>query len=917
MLEKYREKRDFDRTPEPLPEAGKGREGALTFVIQKHAARRLHYDVRLEVDGVLKSWAVPKGPSLDPEEKRLAVMVEDHPLDYGTFEGVIPKGEYGGGEVIVWDNGTYSPDDENRLSFYDRAEAERRMLEMIEKGKISIFFRGTKLKGSWTLVKIAKSENNEWLMIKHRDEFVDADRDVLQDEKSVISGLTVEDLAGGTPAPPQIKDPSAVKGAKKAPFPKNVEPMLAQLAEKPFDGDDWIFEPKLDGVRALATVRGDEIRLHSRRGLEMTRQYPALVQDLQSQVTREMILDGEIVALDEQGRPSFNVLQQRLNLTNDHDIRRMDVEIPVYLYIFDILYADGSDYRGSPLTERRRVLQKLLLPSKMVMPTFAFETSGHIAYEISVEHGFEGIMAKKRDSMYESGKRSRCWLKIKPTLSADFVIGGYTKGEGSRSSTLGAVLVGEHDEKGDLVYVSNVGSGFDDKFLTALKKRLDALEVEKPPFKQKPPVKDVTWVRPELVCEVKFAQRTKAGTLRAPIFMGLRDEVRPDQVQPAEVVKVEDEPVPQKAMKTKKKPEAEVEAPTTVSKEEIDSVVEQLREAKDAAKVEVGPYNIEFSNLNKAYWPAGENHPAVTKRDLAVYMARVSPWALSHLRDRPLTLRRFPEGITGQPFYQKHWEHRLPEFVEKIGLYSEHNKGDQEYLACNNLPTMLWLAQIADLELHTWMSRTVPQPDAPDTPTVFTGSLENMQASILNYPDYICFDFDPYIFAGHEKRGEEPELNQKAFQKTVQAARWLKEILDSIGLKAYPKTTGKTGLHIYVPIIRRFTFSEVRAAAETVCKFILTEHPKEVTMEWSTDKRTGKIFLDHNMNSRGKTLASIYSPRNSPVASVSMGFDWDELDDVYPTDFTVWNAPDRLAERGDRWADILENKQDLGKLIPG
>jgi bifunctional non-homologous end joining protein LigD len=920
MLERYREKRDFGKTPEPAPSDSAADEGPLVFVIQKHDATRLHYDFRLEIDGVLESWPVPKGPSLDPEDKRLAVMVEAHPMEYATFEGVIPKGEYGAGEVIVWDAGTYSPDAKGPdgkpgCSFHDREEANARMREELEKGKLSIFLRGQKLHGSWTLVKTSRGEN-EWLLIKQKDRFAE-ERDVTEEERSVLSGLSLDDIrAGHLPTRRRTLGvkPGELKGAKAAKVPKSIEPMLATLTEKAFSSEEWLFEPKLDGVRTIAYVDGDKVRLQSRRGIDATKSYPVIADELREwQLEPRMVLDGEIVAYDEDGVPSFQRLQQRINLQRESDIRRAEAEIPVYYYVFDLLYAGGYDVRGVPLAERKALMRQVVLPSDRVMLVDDFEEDGEAAYEAVVENGLEGLIAKRRDGVYESGRRSRGWLKIKATQEEEFVVGGYTGGLGGRGDTFGSLLLGQYDDEGRLVYAGNVGSGFDDRTLAWLKERLDGVATEESPFAEaptrgamafgRPKNTPITWVRPELVAVVKFAEWTDDGHLRAPSFIGLREDKAPAEVQREKVV------------------EAPVKAgPKPVkggSGKEVEDVLAQLEEGDEEFSLEVGKHKIPVTNMSKALWPETKEQQALTKRDLLVYLAKVSPYLLSHMQDRPLTLTRYPNGITEDHFYQKHWEGELPPFVETVTIYSGHNEGDGEYLLCNNLPTLLWLGQLADIELHTWYSRVNAEPDGQHLPMTTSGSEEKIREGILNYPDFIVFDLDPYIYSGKEKRGDEPALNRKAFEKTCDVAMWLKEILDSLSLSSFVKTTGRTGLHIYVPILRQLDYGAVRSAAETIGKFLVRAHPRDITMEWSVEKRTGKVFYDHNQNVRGKTLASIYSPRPSAEAAVSMPVRWDELREVYPTDFTILTAPERLAKVGDLWANILKEKHDIESLLEG
>jgi bifunctional non-homologous end joining protein LigD len=904
-LESYREKRDFDHTPEPPPAELDAREGPLTFVVQKHDASRLHYDFRLELDGVLKSWSVPNGPSLDPKEKRLAVMVEDHPIDYATFEGVIPKGRYGAGQVIVWDNGTYSPD-EDGLRFGDRQAAEGQLRRELEHGKLSIFLRGRKLKGSFTLVRTQRSEK-DWLLIKHRDAFVDTADDILDQEWSVSSGFTIDDLkASRLPertSPPPSVTPSLARGAKRAATPKAFTPMLSTLTEAPFSDDAWNFEAKLDGVRAIALLRNGKASLLSRRGLDATKQYPSVVAALGDQPAASMALDGEIVAFDSDGRPSFEVLQQRINLTRDPDIRRADAEVPAVYYAFDLLYLDGYDLRQAPLTARRDLLERAFCPTGPLHLLDQLGSDGVAAFQAVVDHGLEGVIAKRKDSAYESGRRSKAWLKIKATKSDEFVVGGYTEGLGGRQDTFGAVLLGQYNDQGALRYCGSAGSGFSDRLLVELRDRLDTMVTGKRPFVDEPPVKGATWVRPEMVIEVKFVQWTRGGYLRAPVFLRLRPDKAPEEVQHVEAT-----PPPSGAVLPQVNPAA-------VTGDDVAGALEQLNRDKDRFVLEAQGHKVPLNNLDKALWPKLGRRRPLTKRDLLSYLTRVSPALLPHLRDRPLTLTRYPNGIDGKHFYQKHWEHALPGFVETVKLYSSSNEGDQEYLVCNNLPTLLWLGQLADIELHTWYSRAVAEPDGKHLGRTFTGSLENIEQSLLNYPDFIVFDLDPYLYSGHEARGDEPQLNRKAFAATCDVALWLKDTLDSLSLSSFVKTSGRTGLHVYVPILRQVTYTEARAACETIGHHLLRQHPSKITMDWAVDKRTGKVFFDHNQNVRGKTLASVYSPRPSPEAAVSMPLRWEELGEIYPPDFTILTAPDRLAEVGDLWRDILKAKHDLQALL--
>lgn len=920
-LPEYRKKRDFTKTAEPAPGVAPKASGRLTYVIQKHDATRLHYDFRLEFDGALKSWPIPRGPSLDPKEKRLAVMVEDHPLDYASFEGVIPKGEYGGGPVIVWDAGTYSPDEGGVLSFDDREDAERRMLEGLAEGKLSFFLQGQKLRGSFTLVKLANSESGkDWLFIKHKDRFADPTRDVTEEDASVISGLTIADLkAGLLPDRSQsrfVVRPEDAPGARKAPMPRSVEPMKATLTEHSFSSTDWYFEPKMDGVRAIVFIDGDKVRLVSRRGLDNTKSYPGIVAEMAEQTERKMILDGEIVALNERGVPSFQVIQQRIGLQRPADIARMDEEIPVYFYAFDLLYAGGYDLRGAGLRDRKTLLKQLLVTADHIFLLEHFEQDGEAAYEGAIAAGLEGVMAKKRDSTYE-GRRSHAWLKVKGTLEDEFVVGGYTSGGGTRARTFGSLLLGQYDGEGRLVYAGNVGTGFNEKTLAALLKRLRELETAESPFdvmeagsmrfgRPKGEV-ETRWVKPELVAEVRFAERTNDGHLRAPSFLGLRDDKAPKDVHRETVVAPPDGGGPRRRGKARGSPATDPA---------IGEVLEQLAQEKQQFTLKVGAEKVPVTNLDKPLWPAWNAQRPLTKRDLLTYFARVSPYLLPHMQDRPLTLTRYPNGIESGHFYQKHIESKLPRFVDVTTVWSGQFEKDQEYLVCNNLPSLLWLGQLADIELHTWYSRVSPEPDARGLPLYTDGGEEAFDASLLNYPDYIVFDLDPYIYSGEEKKGAEPELNRKAFLRTCDVALWLKDLLDGLSLSSFVKTTGKTGLHIYVPILRQLDYDTVRSAAETFGRFLVRAHPKDITMEWSVPKRTGKIFFDYGQNTKGKTLASIYSPRPVPWAGVSVPVRWEELRDIYPSQFTILNAVDRIEEMGgDLWAGILGQKHDLSAML--
>ncbi|HZM34770.1 MAG TPA: DNA ligase D [Burkholderiales bacterium] len=887
-LSEYSAKRRFASTPEPAPSlAAEARSGPLLFVVQQHAARRLHYDFRLECDGVLKSWAVPKGPSLDPSDKRLAVPTEDHPFDYASFEGIIPPGQYGAGEVIVWDCGVYSPDEQEPW-IEDREAAEAQVRLGLENGKLGITLRGQKLKGSFALVRT--SDRKSWLLLKHKDRFA-MGVDVTTRRRSALSGIAVDEMKA---MPVSRVDASRLApGGGARPMPTKLEPMHAEVADAPFNRTGWMWEPKLDGYRILAFVDG-QVKLRSRRGLELAKQFPDLAAELAEQGTR-MIIDGELVAFAEGGKPSFNALQNRFQLRSARDITAAERSTPVVFYAFDLLYFAGVDLREAPYADRRRYLEQCLLPSPRVQIVHASE-DGPALYEAALASGFEGVIGKRKDGKYEAGRRSASWLKVKAIQSDDFVVGGYTKGRGARKA-LGALLVGTWDG-GRLRYASHVGSGFDDGTLAVMRERLEPLRRRSCPFAEKPALNaPTTWVEPKVVVEVKFQDWTEDGSLRAPVFLRLREDVEP------------------KAPKALRKPQAAADAPSTRST--IDDVLRQLDNPKASFTLAVGPDAIRLTHLDRVYWPADPalKQPPLTKRDLLRYLARISPAMLPHLADRPLTMIRMPDGIRGQRFFQKHWAPQHPAFVDTITVYSSHKEESHEALLCQNLSTLLWLAQSGTLEFHVWHSRARPGPDAATMSTDFASSLDTLEDSVLNYPDYVVFDIDPYIYSGREAPGEEPELNNVAFEKGKEVAFRLRELLGQLSLECIVKTSGKTGLHVFVPIRRTLDFEAARSVSETVGRHLMRLHPRDVTLEWSVPKRTGKIFMDYNMNVRGKTLNVAYSPRGAPGAPVSMPLTWDELAKAHPLDFRISNAVDFVAGEGDRWREALERKQGLESML--
>ncbi|MEK7354187.1 MAG: DNA ligase D, partial [Chloroflexota bacterium] len=626
----------------------------------------------------------------------------------------------------------------------------------------------------------------------------------------------------------------------------------------------------------------------------VTEHYPAVAESIKGQTASQLVLDGEIIALDSKGKLCFQCLQGYLKSINRIQNDQSEPPSAIIYYVFDILYLDGYDLRGVSLKQRQELLQGVLATTDDVRLVERFAADGQTVYRAAIENGLEGVIAKREDSLYEPGKRSKHWLKIKAVTSDEFVVGGFTQGTGNRAKTFGALVLGYYDDENNLQPAGNVGSGFDNDTLVKLRKQLDTLSVKKIPFQTQPePAAGVTWVKPELVIEVKFAEWTNDSRLRAPVFLRVRDDKPAASVRPAKIVET--------AAKS-------LETAVTENSDNLKDVLAQLAGPKNSFIIKVEGHKVSLSNLDKAIWPEAAESRAMTKRNLITYLAKVSTWLLPHLKDRPLTLSRYPNGIYGQHFFQKHYQ-PVPDFVDTVPL-SAHDTPDQDYLLCNNLATLLWLGQIADIELHTWFSRVKAGADFGADANV-TGGADYY----ANYPDFLIFDLDPYIYSGKEAAGAEPELNRVAFSKTCQVALKLKETLDSLSFPAFVKTSGRTGLHIFVPILRQLDFHGSHSAAETLSRFLLQQYPSQITLDWTVEKRAGRIFVDYNQNARGKTLASLYSPRPSPQASVSIPLRWDELGKVYPTDFTILTVPERLAKVGDLWANILEAKIDLVKLV--
>lgn len=831
-LHAYRTKRNFTSTPEPRGRRGE-RGAHLRFVVQEHHARTVHWDFRLEMEGVLRSWAVPKGPSLDPSVKRLAVLVEDHPLEYAEFEGVIPPGNYGAGTVMVWDRGTY----ECREG--DPAEAFR-------KGKLTLVLHGHKLRGEFHLVRTARHGGRDWLLFKGRDAYAVPGYDP-SGTRSVLTGRTVEEIR----AEADRHDPP-----EEDPFPEPFPPMLAETAPEPFDDPGWYFEPKWDGVRALAFVRGGGVRLVSRSLRRVDDRYPELVEALGKLPT--CVLDGEVIAPDPDGRPDFGRLQQRMHLADPAEVLRAAQEIPVRYVVFDVLYWAGRDLRSRPFEERRRLLETIPLDVPLLRGE-AVRADGVALFAAVRAHGLEGIVAKRADSPYLPGVRSDWWRKVKAKHTEEAVVVGFTRGRGHRQASFGALVLAQRDAAGRWVHVGQVGGGFSDADVRRLRAALEGLAVRDCPLHAAGDLpRGVTWVRPQVVVEVEHGGRTPDGKLRFPVFVRVREDRTPDDVAA---------PAP--------------------------------------------PLPFSFTNLDKVYFPQAR----LTKGDVVEYYRAVAPWILPHLRDRPLTLRRFPEGVEGPDFFQKDVPD-APPFVRTVKLWSDQGGRDITAVVCDHEATLLWLVQMGCVEVHAWFSRISPIPQSRAS-LEFSGSEEALEGSVLNYPDFVVFDLDPFLLPegeGLRRRGREydPDYSRRGFDAARQAALWLHDALRQLGLEAFVKTSGKTGLHVFVPVHRRYTYRETHAFAKTVCTWLSQHHPDLLTVAWRVRDRVGKVFLDYNQNVRGKTLAVAYSLRPTPQATVSVPVTWDELRAGFdPLQWTASTVPGRLRERGDPWRDILARAQEL------
>ncbi|MCF6402136.1 DNA ligase D [Chitinophaga filiformis] len=836
-LRTYDEKRNFNVTSEPKGAKKKSAGKQHIFVIQRHHASRLHYDFRLEVDGVLKSWAVPKGPSMNPSDKRLAMQVEDHPYDYKDFEGVIPEGNYGAGFVYVWDKGNYELLHEEGKDFDKEANKE------IREGNLKIRLKGKKVKGEFALVKMKNSDDNAWLLLKHKDDY------------AVKSAYDSENFTPQRIKDRGVKEKEKMKGTKKKVAPAKAKaasakkelftPMMATLVDKPFSREGWLFETKWDGYRAIADVRKGKVELYSRNHLSFNKDYPKVVKALEG-LKHDVVLDGEVVILKKDGTSDFQALQNYKN----------DASGNLVYVAFDMLQLDGQDLQALPLIQRKELLKDVVaqLGSKTVIYSEHVLDDSEKLYKTAQQKGWEGIIAKEAESLYAEGRRSMSWLKIKIVDEQEAIICGYTDPQGSRKK-IGSLVLGIYDDNNELKYVGNCGGGLNGALINELYDKMQPYRQKTSPLKEKVKTNTpVTWVKPELVCQVKFSSWTSDRHLRQPIFMGLRKD------------------------KTAKEVHKETAKPTKMAtkKAAAHAAPAAARSHEKERVVTLNGKKVTLTNQQKVYWPDEK----ITKGTLLDYYMEMADYVLPFLKDRPLSLHRFPNGINDPGFYQKDIDtESAPDWLKTVQLHAASASRDVDYLVCNNAATLAYMVNLGCIEINPWLSR-----------------VKN-----LDNPDYLVLDLDP---------------ENIAFKHVVETAQAIKALLDQLGLTAFCKTSGASGLHIYVPTGAKYNYETCRLFAEYVAKQVQQELPAITSVIRNKSKRNKKVYIDYMQNSRGQTIASPYSVRPKPGATVSAPLNWDELtDDLAIADFNIGNMADRIRDVGDLWKDIDKTKNDLRKVI--
>lgn len=894
-LEKYAEKRDFTKTAEPKSGKSKDKD-KLTFVIQKHDASRLHYDFRLEMDGVLKSWAVPKGPSTDPKTKRLAMMVEDHPYDYRTFEGIIPQGEYGGGTVIVWDEGTYEPIE----AIKGKKEQEKSLLKQLKSGSLKIKLHGEKLEGEFALVKTHGMGDNAWLLIKHNDDFASV-KDITKQDKSVLSGKTIANMEKTSdkvwhsgheetlkkpakkasskkkvPEPPEpdesvvetgdIDTAILLKKAPKTKIPTGIKPMLATLVDEPFDDPDWVYEVKWDGYRALGFINKGEVELLSRNKKTFNDKFYPIYNILQKWDINAVV-DGEILVLNDKGISNFGNLQNW----------RSEADGELVYYVFDLLWYDGKNLMNLPLLQRQAILKDILpADNDQIRLSKVFDASGTDFFNAAERMGLEGIIAKKSNSTYSPDMRSKEWLKIKVHKRQEVIIAGFTK-NADTSKQFSSLLLGVYENKA-LQYVGKVGTGFSDKLQKEMMEQFKPFIIDKSPFEEipdvnkpsrfrpNPPKAKATWLKPALVCEVAFSEVTSDGVFRHPSFQGMREDKKAK-----EVVREIAEPTIAVVEKDEKQPDKHADAINPPKQKGRKT----LLNPKDETQVrKINGHDLTFTHLSKIYWPEDK----VTKRDMFNYYYQAAEYILPYLKDRPMSLNRFPGGIHGPSFYQKDVKDKAPDWA-KTFPYTNGEGEHKEYLVGIDEASLLWMASLGCIEMNPWFSR-IQSPDNPD---------------------YCVIDLDP---------------DKNTFDQVIEAAQEVKKVLDAIDVPSFCKTSGSTGMHIYIPLAAKYDYDQSQMFARIVVDIVHRQLPDYTTLERMVANRKGKMYLDFLQNRPGATIAGPYSLRPKVGATVSMPLHWDEVKPgLTMKHFTIFNAIDRMKAEGDLFKGVLGKGIDLEKVI--
>jgi bifunctional non-homologous end joining protein LigD len=870
-LQVYAKKRNFKNTPEPAGNAFMSK-SKLAFVVHRHKASHLHYDLRLEMDGVLKSWAVPKGPSLNPKDKRLAMMVEDHPYSYKNFEGIIPEGNYGAGIVEIWDEG-YLSDIENS----EKKIAEKELRSGLKHGNLKFRLHGKKLNGEFVLVKLNGKSENAWLLIKHNDEF--AVKEAYNSEahtpknspinKWLIKNKKNNSSPGNVSNVEQKSDNTEENknAEEEAVFIKRkhnqylpvetkklnnfIKPMLAKETDEPFSSKDWIYEIKWDGYRAIAEINKNSVSLYSRNGNTFNASYPIVVNALQK-LNINAVIDGEIVVMDKNGKSDFQLLQH-YSINNKH---------PMQFQVFDVLSINAKNTCGLPLIERKKILKQVLNKKNDVIKySDHIVEKGNEFFKIAAKNDLEGIVAKKADSFYYPGIRTNEWLKIKHHKTLEAIIAGFTQPAGSRKK-FGALILGTWN-KNKLEYIGHTGTGFNEKKLQEMSKLFKPLIQKKSPFdelfKTNTPA---TWLKPVLVCEIKYTEWTNDGHLRHPVFLRLRDDKKANEITMDAIKPIKKEAIKEDPIKTKKKN----------SKERS-----YISENQNEKTISFGKIDVKITNVQKIFWPEEE----ITKGDVVNYYQSIAKYILPYLKDRPESLYRNPNGINEKGFYHKDAGDDAPDWIDSYKIFSSSVNKNINYIICNKEATLAYLNNLACIEFNPWHS-TIKE---------------------LDKPDYLIIDIDP--------------SEKNTFEQVIETANVIHDILKSIGADSYCKTSGATGIHVYVPTQKKYTYDQLKDFAHLICMYTQEQLPNFTSLDRNLKKRGNKmIYLDHLQNRRGQTIASVYSLRPRKGATVSMPLKWKEVKyGLSPQDFNIYNSLKRIEKKGDLFSGVLGKGIDLEKCL--